>query len=189
MLPKYLLKAPINKKNKDAEKFFIHTLETQKSRYKSDEISIYGVKKNSQYIDVDFDKSGVYVSNGYAEKYQKLLLKIFIIVVIGLLALKSTLKHFKGEGGCCGGGTSAIREKKKLDAPKIGKKIIFIDGMHCENYQNRVEHVINQLDGAARKVNLRKKSAVVSYSQSIPDSVLKETIENAGYTVKKIKEK
>lgn len=67
----YVLKAPVETKEKDAEKFFLYTLETPKSRYKSDEISVYGVKKNSQYIDLDFNKSGVYISKGYAEKYQK----------------------------------------------------------------------------------------------------------------------
>lgn len=67
----YVLKAPVETKEKDAEKFFLYTLETPKSRYKSDEISVYGVKKNSQYIDLDFNKSGVYISKGYAEKYKK----------------------------------------------------------------------------------------------------------------------
>lgn len=67
----YVLKVPVETKEKDAEKFFLYTLETPKSRYKSDEISVYGVKKNSQYIDLDFNKSGVYISKGYAEKYQK----------------------------------------------------------------------------------------------------------------------
>lgn len=67
----YVLKAPVETKEKDAEKFFLYTLETPKSRYKSDEISVYGVKKNSQYIDLDFNKSGAYISKGYAEKYQK----------------------------------------------------------------------------------------------------------------------
>lgn len=67
----YVLKAPVETKEKDAEKFFLYMLETPKSRYKNDEISVYGVKKNSQYIDLDFNKSGVYISKGYAEKYQK----------------------------------------------------------------------------------------------------------------------
>lgn len=114
---------------------------------------------------------------------------VLIIVIIGLLALKSSLKHFKGEGGCCGGGDSTIKENKKLDAPKLGEKIISIDGMHCENCKNRVEHAVNRIDGAACKVNLRKKLAVVSYSQIIADSAIKDAIENAGYTVTRIQEK
>ncbi len=42
---------------------------------------------------------------------------IGIIVLVVLLGLPSALKHFKGEGGCCGGGGS-VKESKKLDVSK-----------------------------------------------------------------------
>lgn len=108
-----------------------------------------------------------------------------ILVLIIVLAVFNSVKHFKGEGGCCGGGGS-VKETKTLDAPKLGEKKILIEGMHCENCKNRVEHVVNQLDGAVCKVNLRKKTATVSYSREIAEEELKRVIEKAGYEVKSI---
>ena len=38
-----------------------------------------------------------------------------------------------GEGGCCGGGDSEPKQKKKkLAGEVIATKIISIEGMHCE---------------------------------------------------------
>ena len=102
-----------------------------------------------------------------------------------LLAIPSSIKHFKGQGGCCGGGNT-VKEHKKLDAPKIGEKEILIEGMHCENCKNSVERAVNNIDGAVCKVNLKKKRAKVSYSKEISDEILRETIENVGFEVKEI---
>lgn len=117
----------------------------------------------------------------------------FIIIVILLLlvayGVSATLKHFKGEGGCCGGGNKTVREVKRLAEPKIGEKELRIEGMHCENCRNAVERAVNRLDGAACTVNLRKKIAIVSYSQPVDDEKLKEVIEKAGFQVVSIKEK
>lgn len=117
----------------------------------------------------------------------------FIIIVILLLLVaygaSATIKHFKGEGGCCGGGNKTVREIKKLTEPKIGEKEIRIEGMHCENCRNAVERAVNRLDGAACTVNLKKKLAAVSYSQPIEDEKLKEVIEKAGFQVVSIREK
>lgn len=110
---------------------------------------------------------------------------IGILVIAATYALPSTMKHFKGQGGCCGGGGS-VKEYKKLDAPKIGEKCIFIEGMHCENCQNRVEHAINKMEGVVCKVNLKKKSATVSYSREIREEELRNVITGLGYEVKAI---
>ncbi len=57
--------------NDDAEAFSAYSLNTLPSKYKTDEVLLYGIKKNSKYIDVDFDDSGdVYISGAYAEKFQ-----------------------------------------------------------------------------------------------------------------------
>ena len=37
---------------------------------------------------------------------------IAVLAVIVLLAVRSAVKHFRGEGGCCGGGTYKVRKKK-----------------------------------------------------------------------------
>lgn len=57
--------------NDDAEAFSAYSLNTLPSRYKTDEVLLYGIKKSSKYIDVDFDDSDeVYISGAYAEKFQ-----------------------------------------------------------------------------------------------------------------------
>lgn len=84
------------------------------------------------------------------------LIIIAIILVLVVYGAMATMKHFKGQGGCCGGGGNTIRENKQLDGPKLGEKEIKIEGMHCENCQNRVERFVNRLDGVVCKVNLKK---------------------------------
>lgn len=113
---------------------------------------------------------------------------IFILIIVLLLALQSSLKHFRGQGGCCGGGDEIKSKKKHLSEPIVAKRVIFIEGMHCENCKNRVESCLNQIDGAAAKVNLKKKTATVSMSRLIADSQLRECVEHAGYTVIRIEE-
>ena len=110
---------------------------------------------------------------------------IVILVVIVGLAVFSSVRHFKGQGGCCG-GSSSKPEKKKLDGDKIAEKTITIDGMHCENCKNSVENHINRIDGAVAKVNLKKKTAVVSMSRMISDEELISAVESADFKVVKI---
>lgn len=107
---------------------------------------------------------------------------ILLVVVLGVLRGK---KHFKG-GGCCSSGSNTIRDRKNLTEPKLGEKILIVEGMHCENCEIRVENALNRLDGVACKVNLKKKTACVSYSAEISDEVLKETVERLGYKVTQI---
>lgn len=106
-----------------------------------------------------------------------------ILLAAVFLALRSSLKHFKGQGGCCGGGSEPKPKRKKLQGPVVAEKVIHIEGMHCEKCQNRVERVLNDLDGAAARVHLKKKTAVVSMSREIGDGELKAVVEQAGYKV------
>ena len=111
---------------------------------------------------------------------------IGILLVIIVVAILRAKKHFKG-GGCCGSGGTTIREKKKLSDPKIGEKVMVIEGMHCENCEIRVENALNRLDGVACKVNLKKKTATISFSREVSDVLLKETVEKLGYQVTEIR--
>lgn len=111
---------------------------------------------------------------------------IGILVVLIIIGIHSSIKHFKGEGGCCGGGSSVKPKKKKLKNI-IGKKTVIIEGMSCEHCKNRVEISINEIGGAAAKVNLSKKEAVVSMETEISDEQIRTVIEKAGYTVIEIR--
>ena len=100
-----------------------------------------------------------------------------------LLALRSVLKHFRGEGGCCGGGGEPKGKRKKLRGPAAAEKVLRIEGMHCETAKNRVERLLDQMDGAAAKADLKKNIAVVSMSREISDEEWKAAVEAGGYKV------
>jgi copper ion binding protein len=71
------------------------------------------------------------------------------------------------------------------------KKIIMIEGMHCDHCRLRVEQALNRLDGVrSARVNLKKQKAVVALSDKSSDNdLLKRTIEDTGYRVLSIEEK
>lgn len=65
----YALKAPVTTKVKDAEKYCVESLKTLPGKYMEDEITLYGIKENSNYIKADIPAGEVLVSNGYWEKF------------------------------------------------------------------------------------------------------------------------
>lgn len=65
----YLLKAQVETENKDAEKFSATTLKTIEGALKSEEITVYGIAKNSRYVDLALSDNEVYISNAYSEKH------------------------------------------------------------------------------------------------------------------------
>ena len=82
---------------------------------------------------------------------------ILVILVIALIfGVKGTVKHFKGEGACCGGGRGTVKAKRKsLKNPKLGEKTIQIEGMHCDHCRQSVMSELNKIDGVAAKVDLK----------------------------------
>jgi copper chaperone CopZ len=55
---------------------------------------------------------------------------------------------------------------------------------HCKN---RVENALNRLEGVSAKVNLKKKTAVVSMEKEVEDMQLQKAVEQAGYKVIQIR--
>ena len=55
--------------NPDAEEFSAYSLDTLPGKYKTEEIMLYGVDSDSDYVKVD-TKDGVYISSAYADKFQ-----------------------------------------------------------------------------------------------------------------------
>ncbi len=91
-----------------------------------------------------------------------------IILMVLIYGVKGTIKHFKGEGACCGGGSGPVKAKRKvLKKPKIGEKVIQIEGMHCDHCKQSVTSELNKIDGVAAKVKL-KKNGVDPVSGSTP---------------------
>lgn len=55
--------------NPDAEEFSAYSLDTLPGKYKTEEIMLYGVDPDSDYVKVD-TRDGVYISSAYADKFQ-----------------------------------------------------------------------------------------------------------------------
>lgn len=106
---------------------------------------------------------------------------VAVVVVVVALGIGSAVKHFKGEGGCCGGGGYKPRKKKLSNV--LFEKTFTVKGMHCENCKNRVEEVVNDIKGVAGKVDLKKETLTVSYAEEVSDDLIKARIQRAGYTV------
>ena len=111
---------------------------------------------------------------------------IGILIILIIIGIRSGIKHFKGEGGCCGGG-SFVKVKRKKLKQVVKQRTVVIDGMTCEHCKARVESRLNSLDGVLAKVNLKRKTAVVSMEKDVEDEVIKKAIENAGYEVIEIR--
>ena len=115
----------------------------------------------------------------------------YIIVAVIVLAvgfgIDSAVRHFKGQGGCCGGGSSYRPKKKRLSEIRY-QKIFTVEGMHCEHCKRRVEEVVNNIQGVAGRVDLKRGELTVSYAEDVADEKIRSKIERAGYTVSGIRE-
>jgi len=109
---------------------------------------------------------------------------IGIIAIIIIIAILSSVKHFKGESGCCGGG-SYKPKRKKLSGIKYTKKFK-VGGMHCEHCKRRVEEAVNDIKGVAGRVDLKKGELTVSYAEDVADEIIMTKIKRAGYTVEQL---
>ena len=112
---------------------------------------------------------------------------ILVVVIILIFALKGSIKHFRGEGACCGGGSGSVKtkkaKKKTLNGPVVGRRTIRISGMHCQNCVNSVTNALNDIEGVSAKVRLKDNSAEVSYDRPVDISALKQAVEKAGFQV------
>ena len=105
---------------------------------------------------------------------------VIILAIVVFMGIKETIKHFKGEGACCG-GVSSKPKKKKLKGKVVCTYTFQIDGMHCQNCANAVTRAINDIDGAVAKVSLSKKMAKVYSDREIDALVIEEKIRKRGY--------
>ena len=107
-----------------------------------------------------------------------IIIVLIVIVLLGL-ALKGSIKHFKGEGACCGGGSGSVVldiPEKSLENPVLGKKVLKVSGMHCEHCVKAVTEAINKVDGASAKVDLSQNEAVASYDRELDEEELKRMV-------------
>lgn len=108
------------------------------------------------------------------------LVIIAIVLAAAGIGVSFSIRHFKGKGGCCGGGEYTPR-KKRLSGV-LYQRTFRVEGMHCEHCKARVEKVVGDIRGVAGKVNLKKGELVVSYAQDVEDEQIISRIQRAGYT-------
>ncbi len=113
---------------------------------------------------------------------------VAILIIIILISVQSSMKHMKGEGGCCGGEADSLKVKRQKLKQVVETKRICIEGMKCDNCRKNVENGLNSLNQVNARVNRKKKEALVQLGEKIPEETLKSTIENMGYRVISIEE-
>lgn len=104
---------------------------------------------------------------------------VAILVVAVFFGIRATVKHFARKGGCCGSADYKPK-KKKLKYVKC-RKTFQVEGMHCERCKARVEEVVNDIQGLAGSVNLKKGELVVSYAEDVEDEVISSKLKRVGY--------
>ena len=65
----YVLKAPVETGKKDAEKYALATLRTIPDKFMEDDVTVYGIQKDSAYIDAKIPEDQVLLSNGFRNKF------------------------------------------------------------------------------------------------------------------------
>ena len=66
----YVLKVPVEVEEDLAEKYCVTSLKTVNGDKEGEEISVYGVVEDSEYVAWELPSDGICISDGYAEKYQ-----------------------------------------------------------------------------------------------------------------------
>lgn len=117
-----------------------------------------------------------------------LLVGLVLLIALGF-ALKGVIKHWQGEGNCCGGGDIAAPPPKKLTGTIIGEKVIKVKGMTCGHCKIRVEEMLNSIEGAAAVVNLHRNEAHLSMIREVSDAEIREAMKNGDYEILSIEKK
>ena len=116
-----------------------------------------------------------------------LLVGLVLLIALGF-ALKGVIKHWQGEGSCCGGDI-ATPPPKKLTGTIIGEKVIKVKGMTCGHCKIRVEEMLNSIEGAAAVVNLHRNEVHLSMIREVSDAEIREAMKNGDYEILSIEKK
>ena len=108
---------------------------------------------------------------------------IAVICALALFGVLFTVKHFRGRGGCCGGG--GYKSKRKRLKQVLYTKTFRVEGMHCEHCKVRVEEAVEDFKGLSARVDLKKGELTVLYAEPFDDEILFSKIERAGYKISK----
>ena len=109
---------------------------------------------------------------------------VLVFAIVLALAVRAALRHFKGEGGCCGGGAGAPPPvADKAIGPAVARRELALGGLHCMKCVARVKAALEALPGVAADVTLDPQRAVVRMDREVPDEALRKAVEDQGFRV------
>lgn len=86
--------------------------------------------------------------------------------------------------------TAPESEILQIEDDDTMKKIVKVEGMHCQHCQATVEKVLSGLQGvSSAKVDLDKKTATVTLESEVADDLLMQTVNEAGFQAISVTEK
>ena len=109
---------------------------------------------------------------------------VLVFAIVFALAVRAALRHFKGEGGCCGGGAGAPPPvADKAIGPAVARRELALGGLHCMKCVARVKAALEALPGVAADVTLDPQRAIVRMDRDVPDEALRKAVEDQGFQV------
>ena len=109
---------------------------------------------------------------------------VLVFAIVLALAVRAALRHFKGEGGCCGGGAGAPPPvADKAIGPAVARRELALGGLHCMKCVARVKAALEALPGVAADVTLDPQRAIVRMDREVPDEALRKAVEDQGFQV------
>ncbi len=109
--------------------------------------------------------------------------KVGVAIVILVFAIVFALRHFKGEGGCCGSCSAPPTEGGKAIGPAVARRELALGGLHCMKCVARVKAALEALPGVAADVTLDPQRAIVRMDREVPDEALRKAVEDQGFQV------
>lgn len=115
------------------------------------------------------------------------IILVLIVIIILVFALKGSLKHFNGEGACCGG---SVNNKVNVDDKNISHYpytiTVYTEGMKCDGCKLKVENALNAKSGIYATANYHKNIVKVHMKENLSDEIITKVVEEAGYRVKSV---
>lgn len=108
---------------------------------------------------------------------------VLVFAIVFALAVRAALRHFKGEGGCCGGCSAPPPVADKAIGPAVARRELALGGLHCMKCVARVKAALEALPGVAADVTLDPQRAVVRMDREVPDEALRKAVEAQGFQV------
>lgn len=111
---------------------------------------------------------------------------VLVFAIVFAITVRAALRHFKGEGGCCGGCSAPPPEGGKAIGPTVARRELALAGLHCMKCVAHVKAALEALPGVAADVTLDPQRAVVRMDREIPDEAFRKAVEDQGFQVRSI---